>query len=686
MSFKLKLLYLLLFILSLQKSYAQQNNDPIIEYIIESVADNLSEDFDYTELVERLNYYRRNNINLNKTNRQQLQELVFLNPIQINALLEHIAANGNLIDVLELQSIIGFDLETIKNLLYFANINAPTGFENFTFKNLFKNGRNDLLIRFNRYLEPQAGYQIPANSTKSRYLGTPDRIFTRYRFSYNNNVQFSLNVEKDPGEQYWNKRNGNIGPDFISASLYVKDLKKFKKIALGDYALQFGQGLTLWSGFGFGKGADIFTVAKQDLGLRAYNSVNEFSFFRGAATQINFGRFDFTPFVSSLKVDAGTSINPITAEQEISSLSQNGLHRTENELRNKARISQFIFGGNLQYNYKKLSIGLTAYQSNYSENFAAGTQLYNQFDFTGKSLTNAGLNYSYTLKNTYFFGEVAHSLNYGFAHINGLISSLSPAVSMVLFHRNYQKDYYSFFNQGIAESSNAFNEKGFYGGLQIKTSRKFELNFYTDVFKFPWLRFRVDAPSTGYDVFSQLTYSPNKTTKLILRYQFQNKEQNSPIQNNINVLDFVKQSRYRAEIQYQINKSFSLRNRVEISQFYEESASKRFGYLAYQDINYNPLSSKISGNMRLALFETDGFDTRIFAYENDVLYGFSIPGFQNKGTRFYLNGRYNFKRGIDFWLRYSFTQYNDRTTVGSGLDLIDGNKRSEIKAQIRFQF
>ena len=71
MSFKLKLLYLLLFILSLQKSYAQQNNDPIIEYITESVADNLSEDFDYTELVERLNYYRRNNINLNKTNRQQ---------------------------------------------------------------------------------------------------------------------------------------------------------------------------------------------------------------------------------------------------------------------------------------------------------------------------------------------------------------------------------------------------------------------------------------------------------------------------------------------------------------------------------------------------------------------------------------------------------------------------------------
>lgn len=686
MSFKWKLICCLTFILGLQKTYAQQTNDPIIEYILESVADNQSEDFDYTELVDRLNYYRRNNINLNKTNRQQLQELVFLNPVQINALLEHITANGNLVDVLELQSIEGFDLETIKNLLYFANISAPTGFENFTFKNLFKNGRNDLLIRFNRYLEPQAGYQIPATSTKSRYLGTPDRIFTRYRFSYSNNVQFSLNVEKDPGEQYWNKSNGQTGPDFISASLYIKDLRKFKKIAIGDYALQFGQGLTLWSGLSFGKGADIFTVAKQDLGLRAYTSVNEYSYFRGAATQVNFGRFDFTPFISFLKLDAGTALNPITNAQEISSLQQNGLHRTQNELNNKDRIDQLIFGGNLQYNYKKLSVGLTAYQSDYSENFAAGNQLYNKFDFTGKRLRNTGINYSYTLKNTYFFGEFAHSLNYGFAYVNGLITSLSPTVSMVIFHRNYQKTYYSFFNQGIGESSTAVNEKGFFGGLQIKPSRKYELNFYADLFKFPWLRFRVDAPSIGFDLFSQFTYSPSKTTKLTFRYQFQNREQNSPNQTNTNVLDFVKQSRYRADIQYQINKSVSLKNRIEISQYEEETANKRFGFLAFQDINYSPLSSKFSGNMRFALFETDGFDTRIYAYENDVLYGFSIPGFQNKGTRFYANGRYTIKRGIDFWLRYSFTQYNDQTTVGSGLDLIEGNSRSEIKAQIRFQF
>ena len=684
MSFKRKLLIFCVFLItSFEKSYAQQNNDPIIEYIIESIVANQSEDYDYTEIVERLNYYRRNKLNLNKTTKEQLQELIFLNPLQINALIDHIAINGKLINELELQSVEGLDLETIKNLLYFAGINTPTGFENFSFKNLFKNGRNDILIRYNRYLEPQKGYLLSSNS---RYLGTPERILTRYRFSYSNNIQFSLNLEKDPGEKYWNNTNNQTGPDFVSASLYIKDLSKIKKLAIGDFALQFGQGLTLWSGLSFGKGADIFTVAKQDLGLRPYTSVNESSYFRGIATQINFGKFDFTPFVSYIKLDAGTALNPITNVQEISAIQLNGLHRTENELNNKDRIQQLIFGGNLQFNHKKLSVGLTAYHSNYSENFSPGNSLSNQFDFTGRALNNLGINYSYTLKNTYFFGEFANSLNYGFAYINGLISSISPIVSVVLFHRNYQKDYYSFYNQGIGESSNAVNEKGFFGGLQIKPNRKYELNFYTDLFKFPWLKFGVDAPSSGYDIFSQFTFTPNKVSRFTLRYQFQNKQQNAAVKVHTNVLEFVKKSSYRAEIQYQINKSFTLKNRLEIAQYHEENNANRYGFLVFQDINYSPLSSKISGNMRLAFFETDGFDTRIYAYESDVLYGYSIPGFQNKGMRIYANVRYNIKRGVDFWLRYSNTKYNDQTTIGSGLEEIQGNQRSEIKLQIRYQF
>ena len=662
---------------------AQQTEDPIIANILESLSETQTEDFDYTELAERLNRFKKNKINLNRTSRNQLQELYFLNPLQINALLDHIATNGKLINDLELQSIDGFDLETIKNILYFTTINSPTGFENFTLKNFIKNGENDILIRSGKYLELQKGYDNNENNT---YAGTQERVLIRYRLNYQNNIQLALNLEKDAGEKYWNTTNNPKGIDFLSASLFIKDVKKFKKIAIGNYALQFGQGLSLWSGLGFGKGADIFSIAKQDLGLIPYSSINEFSYFRGISSQIKFGRFDFTPFISSIKLDAGTSFNSETNLDEISSLQQSGLHRTESEINNRSKINQQVFGGNFQYNFRKLSIGITAYQSSYNREFSVGNSLYNKFNFADKELKNISLYYRYTYLNTYFFGEFAQSISYGYAYTNGIMSSLSPAVSLVLLHRNYQTNYHSFFNQGLSENTNATNEKGFYSGIQIKPNRKFELNFYADAFKFPWLKFGVDAPSSGYDLFGQFTFSQNKTSKYILRYQFEKKQQNSIGFNTIPILIDVKKSKYRAEIQYQINQKISLKNRVEMVQLQEGNTAFRFGFLAYQDINYHPLSSKLSGNIRLALFETTDFDTRIYAYENDVLYGYSIPGFQNEGVRFYTNLRYNIKRGIDLWLKYAITKYNNLDVIGSGLEEIDGNQRSELKLQVRLQF
>lgn len=697
MNFRISIISILIFLGAIKITYAQtlpvkkpvknygQNTDGIIEYIIESVAENLSEDFDYTEMVDRLNYYQKNRINLNKTSVAQLSELVFLNQVQINDILNHVAKNGKFINLLELQSVNSLDLETIKNLLYFADITRPTGFEDFSFKNVFSRGTSDLLLRYQRGIEPQKGYNIPADSKNSRYLGTPDRVFTRYRFNYNNNVQLSINVEKDAGEQYW-ATTGKKGPDFYSGSLYLKDVRAFKKIVIGDFALQFGQGLTMWSGLAFGKGADIFTVAKQDLGLRSYTSVNEFSFFRGFATQINLGKFEFTPFVSKQNIDASAVFNPVTQEDEISSLQQSGLHRTQSELNGKGRISQLVYGGNLQFKNKGFSIGATAYQSKYSQNFAPSNDIYSKYDFTSNQLTNVGINYNYSIKNTYFYGEAAHSVGNGFAFVNGLISSLSPVVSLVAFHRDYQKNYQSYFNQAISENTTAKNEQGFYSGLQIKPNKKFELITYFDAFRFPWLKYLVDAPSGGYDIFSQFAFVPNKQARFSFRYRIRNKEQNSPLASPIRYLEPVRRQNFRVEAQYQVNKSFTLRNRIEVMAFKGESDIQRYGFMAYQDVNYNPLSSKFSGNVRLTMFQTENFDTRIYAYESDVLYGFSIPSYQNQGIRFYLNGRYTLRRGVDFWIRYAITQYSNLTTIGSGLDEINGNQKSEIKLQVRIQF
>lgn len=140
------------------------------------------------------------------------------------------------------------------------------------------------------------------------------------------------------------------------------------------------------------------------------------------------------------------------------------------------------------------------------------------------------------------------------------------------------------------------------------------------------------------------------------------------------------------QVSYKINPEFTFRNRVELVWYDRTGGNPQDGFLAYADIIYKPMLKKYSGNMRLMYFETGGYDSRMYAYENDVLYSFSIPVFYDKGYRWYANFNYDFTKKISCWLRVAQTIFKDKATVGSGLDEIIGNKRTEVKFQVQFYF
>ncbi|MFQ3579869.1 MAG: helix-hairpin-helix domain-containing protein, partial [Bacteroidales bacterium] len=85
-------------------------------------------------------------------------------------------------------------------------------------------------------------------------------------------------------------------------------------------------------------------------------------------------------------------------------------------------------------------------------------------------------------------------------------------------------------------------------------------------------------------------------------------------------------------------------------------------------------------------FQTDDYDTRIYAYENDLLYVFSVPAYYYRGSRFYTMVKYSFGKAIDVWLRYSRTLYTNKDYISSGLNKIDSNTKSEIKFMMVVKF
>jgi len=670
--------FLIIFLMP-SPSSAQVENSGLIGQIMEHLAENISEDQDYSEITDQLNFYRKYPLNINKINHEELMKLFFISPVQINSLIAHRKENGLFQDLLELQSIDGFDNEMAGWLMNFVVLSPPDLLSGISFDKLISKSEHDFMVRLGKVLEKQRGF-IKTDSGTSIYSGSADRLFMRYRFNFANRISVSLNMEKDAGESFF--RSQGHGFDFYSANVSLIGKRFVKKFIVGDYALQFGQGLTLWTGLGFGKGAGLTTVAKQAMGLRPYSSVNESSFLRGTSVTLNHHRFSATPFFSYKKLDASLTGNG----QEINSLNVSGLHRTKAERASKNAASQLVYGINSAYKDDNLNLGVTVYRTQLDKKVTEGNSLYEQYDFSDKSLTNLGFHYTYTFKNTYFFGETAHSLSSGTAFLTGLMSSVSSQVSGVLLYRNYGRNYHSFFNQGLSESTDAINEKGFYTGLTVKFNSKFELVSYFDFFRFPWLKFRVDAPSLGHELFAQFVFSINKKFKITARFKRQQKEENITETYSSGGLETVEKQNCRIELNYKASNSFSFRNRAELSMYKKGINTTEFGFLAYQDIIYNPLSSKFSGNIRFALFETHGFDSRIYAYENDVLYGYSVPGYQDKGLRCYINGRYTPWHGVDIWLRYALLSYSNQETIGSGYDMVDGNKRSDVKLQLRFQF
>jgi hypothetical protein len=507
-------LFLLVFLLS-HSLFAQEEigpDDPknsIIEQRLDFLLDaNETGDADLTTLFEQLEYYYDKPINLNTADEIDLVNLGLLNDLQINNLLAHIEKHGKLITFEELQSIEGFDLESIRLIAPFTKVSGDLDQPKLSFRNIFKEGTSQYFLRYTRILEEQKGYapisekELEENPN-SRYLGSPDRIYSRYRFKYANNVSFGITAEKDPGEEFF-KGSQHRGFDFYSAHLFLQGFGKVKQLAIGDFQAQFGQGLTFWSGLAFGRTPSIFTLKRNAPKLRQYTSVQEDLFLRGGGVTLAHNNIELTLFYSSTKVDANiTGLDTLNNEFIVSSLSEDGFHRTPAELEDKNSILNTYLGGHLAYDKRNLKLGITAVHNEIGANFQPREQTYNKFSRLDNENTNLGFDYNYIYKNFNLFGEVSHSIDGGIAYTNGALIVIDPRLSLAIQHRKFQKDYAPIQSNAIGESSTNTNEDGTFIGINARLTNHLTLSAYADRFAFDWLRFQTDGPSQGHRLLTQ---------------------------------------------------------------------------------------------------------------------------------------------------------------------------------------
>ncbi|MCB2408545.1 helix-hairpin-helix domain-containing protein [Hymenobacter lucidus] len=658
-----------------------------------------SDQVPYEDLYETLLLYYQTPLNLNTATREELRALLLLSETQITNLLEHRVAQGNLISLYELQSVEGFDLRTIYRVSPFVSVqsNAGNAARGPLWKRIAQEENNALFVRYERVLQERQGYAAPDTTSTgrpaSRYLGSPDKLLVRYRVSHQRDFSLAITAEKDAGEQLiWNPGTRRYGADFYSGHFVLQERGRLKTLAVGDYQLQFGQGLLLSSGLQVGKGAEtITTIRRSSLGVRPYSSVLESTFFRGAAATVNLtSTLRATAFVSRKRVDANvqSAADSLAEFDEFSSgFLITGFHRTANELANRQTLRETIGGGNVSYTSRSsnFNAGLTAVSTYFDKPLQRQPELYNAFEFRGRTNLAVGAHYSYVIRNIILFGETARSSSGGIGTVNGLLASLASNVDVSLLYRNYARNFHTFYGNALSENTRNINEKGLYVGLKVRPVSRWEVSAYYDQFSFPWLKFQAGTPTQGHDWLVRVAFTPSKTSLLYAQIRTRDKEYD--VASPGNLPRTAPTQRRSLLLFYDTSPTLilSLRTRLQGTHYREDDGPQRTGYVLAQDASVK-IGRRLQLSGRYALFDTDDFDTRQYVFEQDVLYAFSVPALSGQGTRAYAIAEVKCTKHLTLWLRYAETHYRHQNTVGSGLEELQGPRRSEVKVQARYKF
>lgn len=657
-----------------------QESDPhkIIEAIIESHLENLDEETDVSLIIEDLEDLAENPININATSEAELSRLYILNDIQISKLLEYVHGYGPVYSIYELQTIDGFTPDLLQKISLFIAF-GPAQEEKEKFAESFKYGRHQLLARALRTTQKAKGY-FPKGDGTIPYEGNPYRFYSRYQFEARERFSAGITAEKDPGEAFFGGSNKK-GFDFYSGHISAKISRSIPNITVGDFIVRSGQGLILWQGYTSGKSVYALDIAKTAQGIRPFTSVDENLYFRGAATTFKFGRFDMSLFYSGKNDDANV-VPSGDGNVHFTSLQTSGYHRTASEVADEKSVRHQNLGTVANYTFSNVKIGMTILYEHFEIPYIRSDQLYNRFRFSGKENVNGGLNYLFNKGKYQLFGEAAISKSGGKAVLQGAVARLHDQLSFSALFRHFDKNYHALWANSFAEGSNTSNESGLYFGTRILPIKYVTLSAYSDFYKSNWINYTTAAPSIGHDILVQANVVFSPKFEFYLRYKDEEKDQKfTPEERYVNIPERTGKS--RIHIQYKPVKILTLKTRVEFCSYNGEA--KETGFMIFQDIQLKPEKIPIDISTRIAWFDTDSYNSRIYAYENDLLYTFSIPAYYGQGIRTYINLRYKICNKLDFWVKVANTHWTDREIISSGYNEIEGSNKTELKFQLRLK-
>ena len=632
-----------------------------------------------TETLDFLERLHQHPININTARREDFLRIPFLSEAQTDSIISYRERKRLLRSLGELQWISGIPYTTRCKLSLFAfagdTLTIPTKIP----QRLYK-GKYEIITRTDLPLYKRVGDQ---DFTQEEITEHPSRFFvgrkfantTRFRYQWKKDLAYGITLQKDAGEPFASYHNYPF--DYTSFYFHYKSASHQHKYWIGDYNVNFGEGLLMSNSFFNGTMQLVENTALRQSNIRSHTSSDEINYFRGLAYSFkNNKHWETSVFASYRLLDGKVKNDTLT------SFKTDGQHRTITEIGNRRNISNLVLGGRTEYSCNKWHIAANVYWSKYNKYIKFPPKDYNQHYLRGTSAAGISTDYAWKNKKWEMHGETALDRNIHIATSNTFHYKFSSKHTLLLQQRSFSTRFVSPFGNTPQANSQVQNEHGVILGLSSQPFDRLLLTAYADYFYHPNPTYRASQASNGFELFLQTKYAMTAHTYLIIRYKMKTKEQD--VTGHKDIMEYVSNHRSRISGNYS-SKRMNLNIAADFSIASRQTANNTFGWMISTRNHYR-FNKRLSLHAFAAAFFTDDYASRLYAYEPQLQYAASFPTFAYHGTRFSAVAQWKFFKNGYAALRYGWIHYFNRDEIGSGAQKICSPNKSDLSIQLGCRF
>ncbi len=606
-----------------------------------------------------------NPININTASREDLLEIPFISDAQADSIISYVKRHRPVISLGELALIPYIDYQTRFLLTAFLTCDT-TIIQKQTIKDLIKNGKHCVGANtITPLYTPEGCKSNTSLEVPARYLGDKNRAGIKYLYNYNNELKFGITSEKDIGEPF--ACRGTSFMDAYSICLYRKQKNGRYTFAIGDYRISLGEGLTIGNLFFSGKKGILYDTYNRSNQITPHTSYSERDYFRGAAGSIRLDKLKITGLFSYKANDA-----IINSDGEITSLTNTGYHRTITERARKGNAYDLTTGGDLSYNTRLISAGISAAFTRYNKKLNPREADYNKYSLRGKHFSSYSLHYSFSHKNISSKGEIATNQAKALAFINTIKYIIGGHTTITNVLRSYSKKYNTPYAESFKSSGDVNNEQGVFLGFASEPLRFLSIMGYADFYRRPWPTYSYRAPMSGNDFCIEAKLHNSRKAYFSAEWKYNSKKSDKEYSANA-------KQQSRNQIKLQCGAVFGKITTGTLIAATSASYNKKssHGWAVSQRTNYSNKAINIASS--LAYFNTGSYHTRIYIYENSVKYIYNnFTMLYGNGIRASLLCSAKIMKRIAFYAKYGLTKYFDRSEIGSGAQKINSSTKSDL--------